>query len=555
MAFKEASGAPAPTLRLHEVSIKLPSGADRALAVENISFEVQAGEVVCLLGESGSGKSVIAHAVMGLLPRGVTLEQGKIELVGEALGDKSPAEMAALRGNRMAMVFQEPMTALNPVMRCGHQLEELLKIHGVGSDAERRTRVKALLERVHFHDPDRVYRSFPHQLSGGQRQRVMIAMALLLKPPLLICDEPTTALDVTTQAEILKLVLELRRDHGTAILFITHDIGVVSEIADRVVVMRLGAMVEHGPCSQLLGAPTTDYTRMLIDAVPSLEPQRRQVEAAQEVVLRVKQLCKGYKQGGLFRPKQVTVAAEQVNIEVARGETVGLVGESGSGKSTLARCIADLVPYDSGAIEFEGLDLSSASQREKRKVQHAIQMVFQDPYRSLNPRLTVLESIIEGAVNAGTPRHEAIARARQLMKQVRLPEQVLPRYPHEFSGGQRQRLCIARALACNPRLLIADEAVSALDVSVQKQILELLEDLQKQLGLSMLFITHDLRVAARLCDRVIVMHKGRVVEQGPSSDVLLRPQHEYTRQLVAAVPGRSGLSTFSAVEELAVAEI
>ena len=533
---REGPPEAAPVLSIENLSVRLPQGGDRPHAVRGMELRLDPGEIVCLLGESGSGKSVIAHAVMGLLPAALTIESGAVRVLGEDVAAMDARRLSRLRGRRMSMIFQEPMTALNPVQRCGRQIEEMLLVHGVRGRAERRRRVLEMLAQVHFDDPLRVYRSYPHRLSGGQRQRVMIALALALRPALLICDEPTTALDVTTQAEILRLLLELRARTGTAILFITHDIGVARQIADRVAVMRLGAMVETGPARDVLQSPQSDYTRMLIDAVPSLEPRRGGGRPATAPVLAVGGLCNAFRQGSWLGRGKTTVVADRIDLEIRAGETLGVVGESGSGKSSLARCVAGLAPFDSGSIEIAG---APAHRRRGPGAGRDVQMVFQDPYRSLNPRLSVLESLIEGPLNFGASRRDAVARARELMDRVRLPQSGLQRYPHEFSGGQRQRICIARALACEPRLLIADEAVSALDVSVQKQILDLLEDIQAQFGLAMLFITHDLRVAARLCDRIAVMQAGRIVEEGSARQVLTAPRADYTRQLVAAIPGGS----------------
>jgi peptide/nickel transport system ATP-binding protein len=369
-----------------------------------------------------------------------------------------------------------------------------------------------------------MYASYPHQLSGGQRQRIMIAMALILDPALLIADEPTTALDVTTQAQILKLIRELQRSHGTGVLFVTHDFGVVAEIADRVAVLRLGELVESGPTRQVLTAPSHPYTRMLIGSVPSM--------------LRIERLFKTYASGGFFRKRREVRAVDDVSVDIGRGETVGIVGESGSGKSTVARCVARLVDVSDGRIRLGATDIAHLSRGALREHRRRIQIVFQDPYRSLNPRRTVGDSIVEGPMYFGVPRTEAAERARRLMTLVRLDPDALGRYPHEFSGGQRQRICIARALAMEPEVLIADEAVSALDVSVQKQVLELLDDIRRRFDLAVLFITHDLRVAAQICDRVGVMSQGRLVEFGRAAEVLGAPRDPYTRALLAAAPGR-----------------
>jgi peptide/nickel transport system ATP-binding protein len=392
--------------------------------------------------------------------------------------------------------------------------------------------------QVRLPDPERLIDAYPHQLSGGQRQRIMIAMALVLEPVLLIADEPTTALDVTTQAQILKLIREIQRTHRTAVLFITHDFGVVAEIADRVAVMQTGRIVETGMAQKVLRAPEHPYTRMLISAVPSLVPRHRASKDSAARVLATRKLNKIYKGGGWLRQARVVHAARDVEIAVGRGETLGLVGESGSGKSTVARCIVRLIAPTSGQILIEGDDIAGLSARRLRAHRRRVQIVFQDPYRSLNPRRTVGQSIVEGPMNFGLGREGAWERARELMALVGLDPKALDRYPHQFSGGQRQRVCIARALAMEPELLIADEAVSALDVSVQAQVLELLDQVRRRFELAMLFITHDLRVAAQVCDRIAVMYQGEVVEQGPAVDIFARPTHAYTRALFDAAPGR-----------------
>jgi peptide/nickel transport system ATP-binding protein len=530
--------AGAPVLDVGQLSIGLPTGGDRADAVSRVSFSVAPGEIVCLVGESGSGKSVIAFATMGLLPKALPVRPGsRIALQGEDLVGASEARLRELRCTRMGMIFQEPMTALNPVMRCGAQIDEVLAEHTRLSAAERRDKILAMIEQVHLPDPKRMVDSYPHQLSGGQRQRIMIAMALILEPALLIADEPTTALDVTTQAQILKLIKELQTQRGTGVLFITHDFGVVAEIADRVAVLKHGELVEMGPTTDLLRRPKHPYTKMLIASVPSHDPPERVRSAAAPVVLHTDGLSKTYGHRGLFGGRQVA-AVQDVGFSIRRGETLGIVGESGSGKSTVARCIARLIDPSAGRIDLDGRDIAPMPHRRLRELRRKIQIVFQDPYRSLNPRRTVGQSIVEGPMNYGTGAAEALARARKLMELVRLDPDALDRYPHQFSGGQRQRICIARALAMEPELLIADEAVSALDVSVQAQVLQLLAGIRDQLNLAMLFITHDLRVAAQVCDDVAVMSKGRVVEYGPARQVFAAPQHEYTRALFDAAPGR-----------------
>jgi len=529
----------APVLSVRNLTVALPRGGDRPHAVEDISFDVPAGRIVCLLGESGSGKSVIANTVMGLLPEGLKPVSGAVELLGENVLTASSERLKQLRGPSMAMVFQEPMTALNPVMTCGAQIDEMLAGHVHLTRAERREHILDILRRVQLPEPERMFASYPHQISGGQRQRIVIAIALILKPALLICDEPTTALDVTTQAEILKLIVELQKDSGSAVLFITHDFGVVAEIADEVVVLERGTMVEQGDKLSVLTAPRAPYTRMLLNAVPELAAHKRApIAQTDKPLLQAIQVSKTYVMGHWPAKRHRVHAAVNVSLAVRPGETIGIVGESGSGKSTLVRCIARLIAPTGGDILAGGHSVATAKGRALSPFRRVVQVVFQDPYRSLNPRQTVGASIIEGPMNFGVVRDAAWRRAEELMRLVRMSPDALRRYPSEFSGGQRQRISIARALACEPQVLIADEAVSALDVSVQAQILSLLGDIQRQSNIGILFITHDLRVASQICDRVIVMREGHVVEQGLIQDVFFAPQHPYTRQLLAAAPGR-----------------
>ncbi|MGO4672764.1 ABC transporter ATP-binding protein [Bosea sp. 2YAB26] len=526
-----------PVLAIEGLKLALPALADRAFAVEDVSLTIAPGETLCVVGESGSGKSMIAHAVMGLLPKAVKPAAGAIRLAGRDLLALDEAAMQDVRGREVGMIFQEPMTSLNPVMRVADQIVETFEAHGLHSNAERRARALALLTEVGLPDPERLAKAYPHELSGGQRQRVMIAMALALEPKLLIADEPTTALDVTTQAQILKLIDNLRRKHGTAVLFITHDFGVVAEIADRIAVLQQGKLVEEGTADAVLSQPRHDYTKRLLAAVPSMTPPERPPIAETVPVLSVEKLGKVYRKRSFFRPGREVKAADDISFTLARGETLGLVGESGSGKSTVGRCCLRLIEPDGGRIALGDLvlsDLGPAALREHRK---RIQMVFQDPFASLNPRQTVGRIISDGPVAHGTPRAQALGRARELLELVGLSANAIDRYPHEFSGGQRQRIGIARALALEPDVLVADEAVSALDVSVQAQILTLIKDIQQRLGLAILFVTHDLRVAAQICDRIAVMQRGRIVETGPTAALFANPQHDYTRQLLAAVPG------------------
>jgi peptide/nickel transport system ATP-binding protein len=527
-----------PVLSVRELTIPLPSRADRILAVEGVSFEVNKGETVCLLGESGSGKSMIASAIMGLLPAGIQPSIGSIRLEGRELTGLSQKALRTLRGPSMAMVFQEPMTALNPVLTCGEQIDEMLRQHVRMSAKARRAKIIEMMSRVNLPDPERVYRSYPHQLSGGQRQRIVIAIALILKPALLICDEPTTALDVTTQAEVLKLIRELQVENGTAVLFITHDFGVVADIADRVAVLRLGKMVESGRKGDVLSRPNHPYTCSLMAAVPPLAPKVRPIRSVGLPLLSATGVSKNFTRGHWPARQTSVMAVNDVSVSVAAGETVGIVGESGSGKSTFARCVARLAEPSEGAIVINAREVTHLGQRQLVPVRRDVQVIFQDPYRSLDPRQTVGASIVEGPLNFGVSFSSAWQRAEELMTLVRLRPDALRRYPSEFSGGQRQRIAIARALACQPRLIIADEPVSALDVSVQAQILKLLEDIQERTGIGILFITHDLRVASQLCDRIVVMRRGQVVEQGTTVEVFGSPKGDYTRRLIKAAPGQ-----------------
>ena len=523
-------------LSIHGLSVALPAGGDRMHAVQGISLRIAAGKTLCVVGESGSGKSVMATTVMGLLDKALRPDAGEVLLQGESLLKAAPARLRELRGRTMGMVFQEPMTALNPVMTCGDQVDELLATHTDWPAAKRRAEILQVFERVRLPEPERMLRSYPHQLSGGQRQRIVIAMAVILKPALLICDEPTTALDVTTQKEILRLIADLQREQGSAVLFITHDMGVVAEIADEVLVMHQGRAVESGPKGEVLRRPREAYTRQLLAAVPGMTPPAPRPEPAGAALLAGQGVGKTYIARDWLGRARPTQALRDAAGAVRAGETVGIVGESGSGKSTFARCLIRLIDPTEGRIHWGAEEVATLPEGRLRPLRHRVQVVFQDPNRSLNPRRTVGQSLVEGAMNFGQSQAEAEALAAELMQQVRLPVDALQRYPSQFSGGQRQRLAIARALACKPQVLVADEAVSALDVSVQAQILKLLREAQDRLGLGLLFITHDLRVAAQLCDRVIVMHQGRIVEQGPTAELYARPQHAYTRSLFDAAP-------------------
>jgi peptide/nickel transport system ATP-binding protein len=525
-------------LELDAVGVRLPKGADRSHAMQDVTLSVAANEILCVVGESGSGKSMTANAIMRLLPPNVAIDSGRILFEGRDLAAIDESEMRKVRGAGIAMIFQEPMTALNPLRSIGDQIGEMFELHTPLSKKEIAARVLELLEEVRIPDPAQAVKAYPHELSGGQRQRAMIAMALALDPKVLIADEPTTALDVTTQAQILELIRDMQRRKGTAVLFITHDFGVVAEIADRVVVMRQGRVVEQGPTAQVLDNPQHPYTKQLIAAVPPLKaPPPR--ELSPEPIMTIEHVSKTYRTGGfLGRGQRVTHAVKDVSLVLPKGATLGIVGESGSGKSTLARCLVRLIDPETGEIRLNGRDLAKLSREEMRAETRHIQMVFQDPFASLNPRRKVGELVAQGLVVHGTPRAEALAKARELFTLVGLDSAATDRYPHEFSGGQRQRIGLARALALEPEVLVADEPVSALDVSVQAQVLQLLADLRERLGLSIVFITHDLRVAAQVCDLVAVMRRGEVVEAGPIGEVFGNPQHAYTQALLASIPGR-----------------
>ncbi len=527
-------------LSVKNLNVCLPKGADRPLAVEDINFELYPGEILCIVGESGSGKSMSSNAIMGLLPLPhVRVVQGSIKLEGLNLLDLTESAMQKVRGSRVGMIFQEPMTALNPVMKVGEQLEEVLRVHGQYNKEQRKARIVDMLNDVGLPDPDIIGSSYPFMLSGGQRQRVMIAMALALEPAVLIADEPTTALDVTTQAQILKLIKDLQNSHGMGVIFITHDFGVVAEIADRVIVMQEGRMVEQGKASQVLNQPEHPYTRKLIAAVPRLQARLTTGEVP-EPLISVRKLCKTYttKTGFWNKTGRTVHASRSISFDIRKGETLGLVGESGSGKSTVGRALIRLEEADSGEVVLNGQNVLTLNKKQLMPVRRKIQMIFQDPYASLNPRRKIGNIIAEGPLIHNVDKIKAHERAEELLQLVGLDASALKRYPHEFSGGQRQRIGIARALAMEPELLIADEAVSALDVSVQAQVLELLDDIKNKMNLSMLFITHDLRVAAKICDRIAVMKLGEIVEYGVTSEVFGNPQHEYTRLLLDAIPGK-----------------
>ncbi|NTG51266.1 ABC transporter ATP-binding protein [Agrobacterium rhizogenes] len=528
----------AVVLSVKNLTISLPKAMERPHAVNDVSFDLMDGEILCIIGESGSGKSVTASAVMGLLPSIIQVTAGSIWFQGVDLVSADEVTLQSLRGRAVSIIFQDPLSALNPLMTIGDQIIEVLDAHKVGTPESRRQKVKELLNEVGLPDPDLLQHQYPFRLSGGQRQRVMIAMALALDPDVLIADEPTTALDVTTQAQILELIRKIQRRKKMSVMFITHDFGVVAEIADRVIVMEKGHLVEQGTANQVLNAPVHPYTQRLIAAVPRMTTRDRDAIADTPVVLEVEKLNKTYRAGGGFLSKARTVqAVNDVSFSIRKGRTLGVVGESGSGKSSLGRVLLKLLKSDSGRILFDGRDIAALTDEQFRPLRPYIQMIFQDPFASLNPRHTIGRILTVGPIAHGLPMHEAKAKALRLLKRVGLDEGAFDRFPHEFSGGQRQRVGIARALMFDPVLLVADEAVSALDVSIQAQILKLLAEIQQDTKVAMIFITHDLRVASQICDEVAVMYKGEIVECGPPSQIFRAPKHAYTQRLLAAIPG------------------
>jgi peptide/nickel transport system ATP-binding protein len=527
---------------LSVAGLRVETASGRAL-VDDVSFMVAAGETLAIVGESGSGKTLTALSLVGLVPEGVRVAAGRAMFQGRDLLALDEKALRQVRGAAIGMVFQEPMSALNPVVTIGVQMTEALRAHrGLDRCAATAAAVRAL-ELVHLPRADELMRRYPHELSGGMRQRVMIAAAMVLEPPLLVADEPTTALDVTVQAEILALLEEVKAKLRTALILITHDMGVVAESGDRVLMLRQGRVQETGGVEAIFRAPRAAYTRELLAAVPRAEDGTRAAvlaagapAVAAEPVLKLENVTKIFATGGLFRRETFT-AVDGVSFEIAAGETLALVGESGSGKSTLGRAVVRLVRVDRGRLLLEGKDIGAARGAALRAIRQQAQIVFQDPYASLDPRMTVGEAIAEPLVIQGLA-HGRVARerTRALLEEVGLAPALAGHYPHELSGGQRQRVAIARAIGVGPRLLVADEPTSALDVSVQARVLELLAALQERLGLSYLFITHDLSVVRRIAHRVAVMRAGKLVEVGPARAVLDAPRHPYTRRLIDAAP-------------------
>ena len=533
-----------PLLSIEDLSIHFGSSVDPMRAVDRVSFDVLRGETVVLVGESGSGKSITALAAMRLLPHAARVVNGSIRLDDTDILALPERRMRDIRGRRVGMIFQEPQSSLNPVITIGKQIGEVLRRHKDLRGQALSDRVVELLTAVEIPEPERRYTEFPHQFSGGMKQRVMIAIAMAAEPDLLIADEPTTALDVTVQAQVLDLLRKQQRETDMGILFITHDLGVAYQMADRLVVMKDGVIVERGLRDAFYQAPQHDYSKALFDALPSREKRIREGLDRKiknsGTVLEIKDLKVYYPiRKGIFKRIVGHVkAVDGVNLTVTKGTTVAIVGESGSGKTTMGKGILRLLPITGGHVSFHDLDLATLNPAQMRARRSDLQVVFQDSYSSMNPRMMVSDIIREGmtAQGIGANRVEREARVDELLRQVGLEPAHKYRYPHEFSGGQRQRICIARALAVDPDVIICDEPTSALDVSVQAQILDLLRELQDRLGLTYLFITHNLSVVAYIAHYVAVMYQGEIVEQGPIDEILDAPQHPYTQQLLAAIP-------------------
>ncbi|MCB2201204.1 ABC transporter ATP-binding protein [bacterium] len=550
---------------IQKLSIQFKNESTLSHAVQDVSFSIKKGEAIGLVGESGSGKSITALAIIGLLPVQAIKSAGKIIYDGKDLLRLKEDKIRSYRGNKISMIFQEPMTALNPVIKCGEQVAEIIHLHQKINTRKAHEQVIELFKKVNLPRPEEMYQSYPHQISGGQKQRVMIAMAVANKPDLLIADEPTTALDVTVQKEIILLLNDLRKEFGMSLLFISHDLGVISEVSERVAVMYQGKIVEEGFVNEVFQYPKHPYTKGLMacrpplhgkpDLLPTIDDflEKNPKEQVREKtalkpndfqdipdILTVKDLEKKYisKRNFLGKPKQYVHAVNSVSFSVLKGETIGLVGESGCGKTTLGRSILRLIEPDSGHIYFDEKDVVQLSSSGLKKERKNINIIFQDPYSSLNPRLSIGEAIIEPMKvhRLHKDRKERRKKAEELLEKVGLKKEFFNRYPHEFSGGQRQRIVIARALALNPKFIICDEAVSALDVSVQARILNLLNSLKREFGFTYIFISHDLSVVRYMSDRIMVMKDGKIIETGNADQVYFHPQHEYTKKLISSIP-------------------
>jgi peptide/nickel transport system ATP-binding protein len=538
--LKRTDQSPNPQFILEARNLAVSFTVDRGhvQAVKNMNFVLQKGETIAIVGESGSGKSVTARAIMRLLSKRAKLSpESQIIIDDQELTKLSEKQMRALRGRKISMIFQEPMSSLNPVYTIASQICEVLHLHNKMSRAKAMARAKELLEEVQIPDPESRLRQYPHQLSGGQRQRVMIAIALANRPDILIADEPTTALDVTVQAQILNLIKDLKTRYGMAVILITHDLTVVRQFADRVYVMQQGEVKEHNTTQELFANPQHPYTKRLLSSDPKgiAKPLGKDMGTMMEG--KGVRVVYTLKKGGFFNPKYVDlVAVDSLDLKLQRGETLGIVGESGSGKTTFGQALIRLTNTQAGEITFDGERIDGLTRKQLRPFRSRMQIVFQDPFSSLNPRMSVRQLIEEGLIvnGIGTSDDDRLTRVRKALEDAGLPGNILSRFPHEFSGGQRQRLAIARAIALEPEFILLDEPTSALDLSVQAQIIDLLRKLQAERGLSYLFISHDLKVVRALCHRVIVMQNGKIVEQGPVAEVLTTPKTEYTKRLLRA---------------------
>ena len=551
-----------PILSVDNLNVRFRNRDQYTHAVKDLSFHLYAGDKLGVVGESGSGKTVTSLSILNLLSNGTATEtDGSIDFLNYGDLLSMPAKMIrTIRGRKISMVFQEPMSSLNPVRRCGNQVAEILEVHQIGKKNNHKSKILELFRQVSLPDVERMYDSYPHELSGGQLQRINIAMALATEPDIIICDEPTTALDVTVQSEILALLDRINSDQGIAIIFISHDLDVISSLCNRIVVMYKGEIVEEGTLPDCFLNPRHDYTKALIACKPSPEKKRQVLptvakildgsfspatrthrETGEDTILSVKGLTVRYpkKRESLFAKKEYLTAVDNISFSMFSGECLGIVGESGSGKSTVANCISGLIQASEGSIEYHSREISKKSLENDRQLRKRIQLVFQDPYSSLNPRMTIGSAIREPLqFHKIVPNASIDSRVSELLVMVGLDDSYAARYPHQLSGGQRQRVCIARALTVEPDLLICDECVSALDVSVQAQILNLLDHLKSLLGLNMIFISHDLNVVHYICDRILVMKDGSIVERGTYDRILDRPEHEYTKKLVSSIPGR-----------------
>jgi oligopeptide transport system ATP-binding protein len=528
-------------LEVEQLGVSFVTRNGTNVAVDDISFSVESGKITAIIGESGSGKSVACYSLLGLIPQPPgRIDSGRARFQGQDLLQLSEAQLRKIRGRDIAMVFQDPMTCLNPYMTVGRQLAEPLRYHGKVSRAVARQRALELMEEVGIRDPASTIDQYPHQFSGGMRQRIMIAMALINEPKLLIADEPTTALDVTIQAQILELLASLQKTRDIGVIFISHDLAVVADIADQIVVMREGSIVEAGNSEAIFHHAQHPYTQKLLEAIPT--GGKQEYPEHDSPLIAVRELSTWFQQGKNTPLK----AVDNVSFDIMRGEVLGLVGESGSGKSTLGRTILQLLPASAGQVYFDGIKLGELSRRELKTMRRRMQFIFQDPFASLNPRMTVYDTLAEPLLLHGVANRKTVGgEVLRLMDDVGLARTLVRKYPHEFSGGQRQRIAIGRALATRPEFVVADEPVSALDVTIQSQILDLMNQLGREYGLTMLFISHDLAVVHRIADRIVVLRQGRIVEQAVARDLFTRPQQAYTRQLLEAIPGKSLLTAQS----------